>query len=351
MKKSKRILIAVITAVTVLCVLLSFTACTDGSSSSSSETAQDVAGDATIVTTTDRMIVYTVDMRITAKDVAAAQNAAAAKVTEYGGYVKTMYSNSSGYTSISYSVPTVSLDAFVADLKTGGEVNNMSIASEDITETYTTVAARKSALETQKAALTEMLKRTNLTTAEELQINNELYNVSAQIDAYSTQLGTLKKQSDYSTVNVTYYEEGIYQEPNFWDKLGNVFMGSGASLGKVFGWILIAIVAILPYFAVVACAFGIYVLIKYIVCKSKKKPFTLFQNCKNRRAESKARRAYYQQRLNSLNGVAQKASPTPSVAANAQNVNQAEVKTEEKPTEEKPTEEKPTEENKDDGNK
>jgi hypothetical protein len=343
MKKSRRILIALITCLTVLCVLLSFTACSNNSSSSGNyengvdgDDSESDSGDSAIVTTTDRMIVYYVDMNLTVKDISDASSAADSKCKELGGYIQESYASSSGYTKIVYRVPTEQLDAFVGSLKDSGKVNNLDITSEDITDTYTTVAARKEALVAQKAALEAMLARTDLTISEELEINSQLYDVSRQIDNYSTKLSSLKKKSDYSTVTVGFYEEGVYEEPNFWDKLGDVFMGSGASVGKVLGWLLIAIVAVLPYFALIAGIFGLYVLIKFIVCKATKKPFTLFRNAKLRRAERKARREYYQTRLNGLTSAA-KAADAPVVAAN----NSANAK----------TEEKNTEENKDDGNK
>lgn len=260
-----------------------------------------------IVTTTDRLVVYYVDLTLSVDDDGEQIKAIKAKLKEVGGYEASSYASGSrrGYYSYTFKVPTEKLDEFVNSIESNGNVTDKTVRTEDITDNYTVCAAKKKALQEQYDSLKAMLEG-ELTVEEKLKVNEQLMNIAAELDKYDTIMSNYKNKLDYSTVNVYIYQNDEYTEPSYWDKLGNVLSGSAGSVGTVFGYIFMAIVAVLPYFAILCGLFGLYVLIKAIVCKVKKKPFTLFKKHVKRpnRDEYLARR----QRKNAAS------NQTPSVA-------------------------------------
>lgn len=313
MRRIKRItaVLAIVSAVILLAFC--FSSCTKGSADGRiGYDASDEAGngkssasdgDGLIVTTTDRMMVYRVEIGLTVKDVAATEKKINEKLAEAGGYNEGLY-KSDWSTRLTLRVPTEKLDEFVTALKGEGEVGEYSVTGTDITELYTTSVAKRDALLAEKARLEGMLEGSDLTVADRLTIDKRIYEIAAQIDAYSTDVASFKKQADYSTVNVYLYNEYEgEEEPSFWEQLGNVLAGSTGSVGKVFGWILMAIVALLPYLGILVVLFGLYVLIKFIVCKAKKIPFGLFVGtranaAKRRETREKIRLEYEEKKKN-----------------------------------------------------
>ena len=305
MKQFKKIIFLVMVSVLICVASLTFTACSKsndndygGGYPNKSEQNDSLnngnANESIIVTTTDRMIVYYVDVSVTVKDTAKTLNELKTKTTELGGYEQESYQNNNGYTRCIFRIPTEKLDEFVNVISGKGKINNKTVTTEDITEMYTNAVAEKSTLEARKTALEAMLARPDLTLEDEIAITKELSDVDSKLNKYEKQINSYKKQSEYSTVTVSLYKEGEeYVEPSFWDKLSDTFMGSGASIGKVFGGILMAIVAIFPYLAIIGAIFGLYVLIKYIVCKKKNIPFTLFKKLRESIAYRKERNKFY----------------------------------------------------------
>lgn len=312
MKDFKKTVFLILVAVMICASSVMFTACASSkdftndygggypNKSESNDAMANGSGDAgesIIVTTTDRMIVYYVSVSVTVKDTAKTMNELKTKTTELGGYEQESYQNNNGYTKCIFRIPTEKLDEFVNEISGKGKINDKTVTTEDITELYTNAIAEKSTLEARKTALEAMLAREDLTLEDEIAISKELSDVDSKLNRYEKQINNYKKQSEFSTVTVSLFKEGEkYEEPSFWDKLSDTFMGSGASIGKVFGGILMAIVAVFPYLAIIGGIFGLYVLIKYIVCKKKNIPFTLFKKLRDSIAYRKERNKFYAER-------------------------------------------------------
>ncbi len=306
MKKRNKILLTV-TAV-VLAVLTAFclVACNSDKGNSagrpgngySKDMGKDSdSGKSSIVTTTDRLIVYTVDMNVTTKDLNASLKKMQEKAKEIGGW-QARSTEESGYVYVTFKIPTEKLDEFVDAVSEGNSVRNKTVSTVDITEQYLSAETQREELIKERERITALLETdTALTVEDKLSLQKRLTEIAVEIDKYTTEMSGYKKQADYSTVEISMYKEGEYVEPSYWDRLGEVFFGSGKSIGTVFGWLLTAIVAILPYFAIIVGLFGLYVLIKFIVCKAKKIPFTLFKRARENAEIRKEQRRQMRERV------------------------------------------------------
>ena len=250
------------------------------------------AGDSgKIVVTEDRLIVYTVNLSLTSPNPANVCSKISEALTAAGGWQESSSEGQNGVYYYTMRVPTAKLPAFVSSVSALGKTNEKTVESYDITERYVNAVAERDALTAKKAALEALLPQAT-TLDEVLKVTDKIQEVAAEIDRYNRDITGYKNDADYSTVHVTIYKEGVYHEPSYWERLGEVFFGSGKSIGKVFGFFLTVVVALIPYALLAAAAFGLYVLIKYIVCKIKKIPFGLFVQARARRRKRKAELAY-----------------------------------------------------------
>lgn len=286
MKKFYLVLVLIL-AIALLC------SCSAGSkemdyapeSPSVSEATQN---DYNIVITEDRLLVYTANVSVTVKDISSAQRTISQKLDEFGGYLSNSSRSNNGYMSCTYRVPTIHLQEFLNCIEGTGDVNITRVSSDDITERYTNAVRQRDALQAEYDAIYAILQRANenpSTTLETIaDLTSRLQRLASQIDGYNSSISGYKKQADYSTVELSMYGEETYEEPSFWSQLGDILSGSTSSVGKLFGVLLIIIVALLPYIGVAVVGFGLYCLVKFIVCRIKHVPFTLFARSRERRA-------------------------------------------------------------------
>lgn len=300
-KRTASIFVSVVALAMIVCLCLCLVACSAKASypaydegyaspSEAVDNAKSVENEK-IVTTSDRMIVYSVEWSLGVKNRQESVAAVKAKLQEYGGYEKSSYtSETSGEATLTMKVPTENLDAFLSSIEGNGETYHRSVSSYDVTDSYYSTLQKKNALIEERTRLSEELDSGELTFEQRLVVHTRLAEIAEKIGRYEDDLESYKKDVEYSTVTLHLYEQGTYEEPGYWDSLGEVLFGSGKSVGTVFGWILKILVAILPYFGILVVLFGLYVLVKFIVCKAKKIPFTLFKSLRDRRVKVKARK-------------------------------------------------------------
>ena len=296
----KKTLICVSAVILVIALLCCFAACTKNDSSYESDYATSrlesnsspyrkaASGGSSVqkvILTTDRMMVYSVDVALTVDDYEVASAAIRKALDESGGYEQSSSTSNYGKYTFTLRVPTEKLNAFLEKIGKSGTVESETITGEDITDRYLSAESERDVLLAKKAAL-EALAEEATTFTDKVTIYEKIQDVAAEIDRYNDRLSDYKKSSDYSTVYITLYEQGTYEEPTFWQNLGATFLDSGKSIGALFGWILKAIVAVVPYAVLLGVIFGIFCLIRLIVCRRKGVPFYLFRS-KEARASRK----------------------------------------------------------------
>lgn len=281
MKKFGKIRTLFFVIVLVLSVAVGCVACTSGSNGKNYDNSAERS---------DSYMSYMVDISLDVSDLDKTSTELEGKAVEIGGDLKRFSGNETYYKQILFRVPSDKLSEFVEYVKKQGEVEYYYFSGENLADEYNNSKARKAALEKQYAELGELLEKEGITVAEEKDLIETRRAIYEEILTYQEKIEAYENQVDFSDVCVYLYQkEEPEEELSFWDKLGKVLSGSAGSIGKVFGWLFMALVAILPYAGILAGIFGLYVLIKFIVCKIRKKPFTLFAKLRANRAYRKKR--------------------------------------------------------------
>lgn len=291
-----------------LCLVIMLTLMAGCSSSKNGSAAP--GGDASssgsgydIVVTDGRLIVYNVTMSVTVENVGETMSQLRSRLREIGGWEQSSQQRDDGYVYCVLRVPTTELSGFLQQIESSGSVNESVITSKDITEKYSEVQKEKEILLSYQTALQQQLEQAT-TFGEQREIMYELSRVSEQIKSYDKQLTQYEQLADYSTVTLSVYGAETYEEPSYWDRLGEVFFGSTSSLGTFVGEVLVIITAVLPYAALAAAIFGLIVLVYFIVCKARGKKFEMFakarRNRELRRLEKEHQQQLKRQRLEAL---------------------------------------------------
>ena len=202
-----------------------------------------------------------------------------AKISENGGYIEKSEINggeslsnnrrTSKQASFVVRIPADKLDSFFEQAKGILNVTKKTETSSNVTLEYYDTKSRLETLQTKKAALDEMLtKAENLDDL--LKIQNSLYEVIADIEAYQSKLNLYDNKVNYSTVNLNIEEVIEYtetEEVGFGKRLVSAFTESWVDFGDFCLDFIVFFVAAFPTLLVLG---GIVALIIFLVKRSKK---------------------------------------------------------------------------------
>lgn len=156
------------------------------------------------------------------------------------------------YANYTIRIPAEKLDAFTSEL--GGTLNIVSSSSNasEVTSTYYDIKSRIEVLELQKASLQEMYD--NFTDYKDinslLSLQDKLFDVIAEIEAYQTQIKLYDDQVAYSTLYLYVNEVVDYTEntenDSFFKKLGDALVGGWNVFLDILSGISIALAYIIP---------------------------------------------------------------------------------------------------------
>ena len=156
------------------------------------------------------------------------------------------------YANYTIRIPAENLDSFTNEL--GGTLNitNSSSNANEVTSTYYDIKSRIEVLELQKASLQEMYD--NFTDYKDidslLSLQDKLFDVIAEIEAYQTQIKLYDDQVSYSTLYLNISEVIDYTEDpiddNFFTRLGKAFVGGWETFVDIISGISVGIAYILP---------------------------------------------------------------------------------------------------------
>lgn len=152
-----------------------------------------------------------------------------------------------------------------------GNVTSKSIEGEDVTDQYMDTEIRLETLEIQAERLKELLKQAG--DLEKLfKIEQELADVTYQIESLK---GTLKKYDsliDYSTIEINVEEAEVYVQPakkvTFLDKIKKTFMDSVDGLINVLQGIVLVVVAMIPFLIIIA---PVALVVAWIIIRTNRK--------------------------------------------------------------------------------
>lgn len=238
------------------------------------------------VETSDKKIIYTVDMSIEAKDAAKAIDEITAATVSAGGYVSdSNYSKANDIASayITVRIPPEKLKDFTAKIGTMGTVESSNMGSQDVTADYVDLESRLTNAKAQEAQLL-----TIMTQAVKIE---DILNVRAQLDSIQEEIEVLKGQLRYydnlvgfSTVTVRITEPAPVpvsptEDPNsgllarwsgsyVWQNVVKGFSNSISFVVNVAGFFLILLSYILIPLLILA---AIIIFIVFLVKRAGKK--------------------------------------------------------------------------------
>jgi type III secretory pathway component EscV len=145
----------------------------------------------------------------------------------------------------------------------------------NVTSEYYDIEARLNVLEGERAVYEKMLQNAK-TTSEMLSIQDRLYNVISEIEAFKTRLRVLDSQVSYSTVTINLSEVVEYTnvttaETGFGERVSNAFSKTWQNFIKAAQTLLLALIYALPALIFLAAAGLIAIVVVIIVKKAKKK--------------------------------------------------------------------------------
>lgn len=195
----------------------------------------------------DQAVIVTGDANVRTDDPVAQSAAFVEKVNEMGGSVQSQWNVLIGdrpESTVVVRIPAAKYEELVGILGDFGEVTTQSTNSEDVTQQLVDLEARKGALETSIARLTQLMA-TAQTTGDLIEAEAQLTQRQAELDSLNAQLTWLEDQVDMSTLSVTFTTTDVPNpDPNIFERAWSYFL---ASLTNVFyvavmvlPWLLIA---------------------------------------------------------------------------------------------------------------
>ena len=150
-----------------------------------------------------RIIVRTVNMRLTVADIAAAVDAVAALAADAGGWVVNSDRSASHGGSISIRVPAETLDDTIRRLRELAlKVESETSSSQDVTDEYVDIQSRLTGLRATEARLLEIMAQAE-SVKDALSVQLELSNLQTRIEQIEGRLQYLAQTAAYSLITVT----------------------------------------------------------------------------------------------------------------------------------------------------
>jgi hypothetical protein len=220
-------------------------------------------------------IIKTVDITGETKDFDNTVQNIKDRVSEFNGYIEK--SNVSGGQSLYdqrrrektaelvLRIPSEKLSEFLD--KTNALINVISSkeSTKDVTLEYYDAESRLNTLKTKRTALEQMLEQaTNL--EDMLLIQDNLYDVISEIEAYQSKLNLYDNKVNYSTINLKIQEVVEYtvqkeKEPSFWERTKTTFIDSWKGFGEFWQDFAIFVVGIFPSLIIIAVFAAIITLV------------------------------------------------------------------------------------------
>jgi len=149
----------------------------------------------------NRKIIYKVNLGIVSTSPSETYNEVIENLTTYDAYVESEEITSSLY-KMTIRVKSINLTTMVNAIQQSGNTLNYTKTSEDITNTYSTFAARFSALETQHARILELIEVAE-TLNDILVLEAKRVTIEAELNEIGFKLNNFDSLIEYSTLYLT----------------------------------------------------------------------------------------------------------------------------------------------------
>ena len=233
----------------------------------------------------ERQIIKTVTIKAETKAFDAAVSSINDYVTEFGGYIES--SEQSGksldyagsyyerYARYTLRIPAKNLESFVGKVGNTLNIVNNNGKIDDISPQYYDIVSRLETLESEKEALQKMYEKAD-TIDYMLQVQQRLYDVIEEIEAYTTQLNYYKSQVAYSTVHLSVsevieYTDIVEKPKTYGEELKATFVESWKDFADGCREFSIWFVGAIPTLLVMAVVAGAHVAVILLIVKLAKR--------------------------------------------------------------------------------
>lgn len=222
-------------------------------------TVDDILANAMAQAQGPRVIIYTGNISLVVKDTRQAVQAITALAAEQGGYVSdsNIYQdNEVPRGSVTIRVPAENFQDTLARLRNMAvRVESESTNSQDVTEEFTDLEARKTNLEFTEEALQTLLEERQRVgkTSDILEVYRELTQIRGQIEQIEGRMRYLANQSALSTIQIALTPDVLYQPVSVagWEPQGvakqavQALVAALQGLANILIWVVIFILPLL----------------------------------------------------------------------------------------------------------
>ena len=242
----------------------------DYNEAQSTETADDSSVEMKSLTETNRKIIKNAELTVQIKDYDKFIAALNGKIDAFGGYTDSLEENnySSKNAVIVARVPAEKLGEFLSEIEKIGTVQSKNISKSDVTDTYTDIESRITALETEEKALLKILESCK-TVSETIEVQSRLSEVRAQIESFKSQKKSYDSQISYSTVRIYASQEEriLKNDGSFSSRLKEKFDSSIYNIGSFFENLALNFLGGILYILIAAAIAAVVI----IIVKKRKK--------------------------------------------------------------------------------
>lgn len=228
--------------------------------------------------TQDRKLIKTIDLNLETLEFDSSIEEINKRVEEFGGYIassningKSIQNDNSRYASFTLKIPTSSLEKFLNEVNTIGNIIYQSENISDVTMQYSDTEAHLNILRTEQESLTRLLEQAE-TMEDILSIRTRLSEIEYEIESYQTQLNNYDNQIDYTAIYLNIEEVILYssnQDENIFKRMTDGIKENFIMLETFITNVIVLFVSSLP--TIILLGIIIFMLYKIgIACKHRR---------------------------------------------------------------------------------
>jgi predicted nucleic acid-binding Zn-ribbon protein len=156
-------------------------------------------------------------------------------------------------------------------LESLGTVNNQTTYTDDVTMEYYDTEARLQVLQKEEERMLSFMEKETATIQDLLAIEREISQVREKRESLQARMNVLKNQTDYSQFNIR-LQQSLNEISAPQGTIANAkkaLVNSINSMIKLFNWLIIAFLVVLPYLVLVALAYYLFRILKKKITSKK----------------------------------------------------------------------------------
>lgn len=187
-------------------------------------------------------------------------------LSNHKGVIENMQESTQGeyrYFNATLRIASDTLDAFIEDLEEHFSTKMITMNTEDVSSQYVDLEARISNLKTREERLRDLMGEAD-TTESLLLIDQELTNVTYEIERLTGEKNAIDDRVDYSTVYFSLSERreaSVQDSGDFLSNLARAFTGGFSSFIRWMQELILFLVRSLPFFILIAVVLAILAVI------------------------------------------------------------------------------------------